>query len=466
MGLPSAKLRRWASLALFALVAAAPCLAQEPASCPIRFYRWYEDCRDLAGADLRGIDALRLVPLAPDLVATFGGELRAETEDLSAPNFGIRRPPRSDTVGYRAYLHGDVHWSEGPRIFLQLLSADEIDRSPLERPFDRDVLDVAQAFIDLPLALPQLPVLLRVGRQELDLAGNRLVAIRDLANVRRAFDLALIEARPYSFTIDLFGGRPVFNNVGLLNDHGDPHESFVGLTVEHPVVSAPGTVMTAGIFIFRRTRAQAVYAEGIGRDDRDTFGARVHGNIGAFELALQGAMQRGTFAQLAIEASGIAMDTGWRFAGLPWQPRLGISGGRASGDHRRGDGKLGTFDPLYPNLAYFTDASPIYPGNDADLEPNVTVTPVAGVTLQAGIDILWRVSNQDAIYVPPGIPLVAGTGQPSHHEVSLPYLRGSWTPNPYWQFDLSYVDILPGSLLTAAGGHRAEFVRAAATTRF
>jgi len=211
----------------------------------------------------------------------------------------------------------------------------------------------------------------------------------------------------------------------------------------------------------------------VGKDDRDTFGLRLHGNLGAFDVAVQGALQRGTFSelptagsrQLQIVASGIAFDVGWRFPGLPGQPRLGVSGGRASGDTQRGDGKLGTFDPVYPNLSYFTDASPIYPGNSADIEPNITFLPFAGVTVQTG-DILWRVSNQDAVYVPPGIPLIGGAGQAPSHEVSLPYIRGSWAPDAHWLIELSYVSILPGALIEQAGGHRAQYFRSAITSRF
>jgi|SRR5579883_1786699 len=458
---------RLAAVAALCLACAGPAAADEAApACPVKLYRWQEDCRALAGQDFAGIDALRLVPLGDDATLTFGGSARLAFEQVTAPNFGLGHFPESDAFARLGYLHADLRTAAGPRVFFQLVTAEESGREPIERPFDRDTLDVYQAFVDLPFSAGEVPMMLRLGRQELDLAGNRLVAVRDIANVRRSFDLALLEARPGGFLIDAFGGRPVLPNPGIFNDGGDPHESFAGLTVEHPVLTQPGSLLSAGAFVFRRTRAQAIYAEGVGRDDRDTFGVRLHGNVGAFDIAVQGALQRGTFRQSAIDASGIALDAGWRLVDWPGQPRLGLSGGRASGDKRRGDGKLGTFDVIYPNLSYFTDASPIYPGNSADIEPNITIFPIRGVTVQTGIDILWRISNQDAVYVPPGIPLIPGTGQSADHEVSLPYIRGSWSPTPHWLIELSYVAILPGALIEEAGGHRAHYFRSAVTARF
>ena len=464
-----------ASLGLFVLCAC-PAFAGDDAApaCPTKFYRWEEDCRALAGQKLTDLDALRLVALGDYATVTFGASARAAFEQVTAPNFGLTHSPESDARGGVSYLHADLRTAAGPRVFFQVITAGDSFRSPIERPFDRDSFNVYQAFVDLPVAAGDVPLLLRIGRQELDLAGNRLVAVRDLANVRRAFDLVLFEARPAGFLIDLFSGRPVLPHPGIFDDHGDPNETFSGLMIEHPVVSGTGSLLTAGAFVFNRTRQQAVYAEGVGKDDRDTFGLRLHGNLGAFDIAVQGALQRGTFSelptggsrQLQIVASGIAFDVGWRFSGLAGQPRLGVSGGRASGDTQRGDGKLGTFDPVYPNLSYFTDASPIYPGNSADIEPNITFFPFAGVTVQTGIDILWRVSNQDAVYVPPGIPLIAGAGQAPSHEVSLPYIRGSWAPDAHWLIELSYVSILPDALIEQAGGHRAQYFRSAITWRF
>jgi hypothetical protein len=77
------------------------------------------------------------------------------------------------------------------RAFVQVAAATDAGRHPAERPFDRTRPDIAQAFVDIPLSKG---VVLRVGRQELDSGGNRLIAVREAANVRLAFDMAHLAA--------------------------------------------------------------------------------------------------------------------------------------------------------------------------------------------------------------------------------------------------------------------------------
>jgi len=173
------------SLGVFVLCAC-PAFAGDDATpaCPAKFYRWEEDCRALAGQKLAGLDALRLVPLGDYATVTFGASARAAFEQITAPNFGLPHSPESDARGAVSYLHADLRTAAGPRVFFQVITAGESFRSPIERPFDRDTFNVYQAFVDLPVAPGGVPLLLRVGRQELDLAGNRLVAVRDLATPR------------------------------------------------------------------------------------------------------------------------------------------------------------------------------------------------------------------------------------------------------------------------------------------
>src|SRR5579863_9295723 len=107
-----------AALSLFCSLS--PLAVAEEADCPIKFYRWEEDCRNLAGRELTGIDALRLVPLGPGATLTFGGEARFAFEELTDPNFGLRHPPASDAFARLGYLHADLRTEAGPRFFLQM----------------------------------------------------------------------------------------------------------------------------------------------------------------------------------------------------------------------------------------------------------------------------------------------------------------------------------------------------------
>jgi hypothetical protein len=71
----------------------------------------------------------------------------------------------------------DLRTAAGPRLFVHLSAADERGRQPQARPFDASRIDVAQAFVEVPLGSAAD---FRLGRKELDLDANRLVSLRDV----------------------------------------------------------------------------------------------------------------------------------------------------------------------------------------------------------------------------------------------------------------------------------------------
>jgi len=107
---------------------------------------------------------------------------------------------------------------------------------------------------------------------------------------------------------------------------------------------------------------------------------------------------------------------------------------------------------LYPNLGYFTDAPVYYPGNTADAQPNVTLNITPRLSARAGSDLVFRVSKRDAVYGPPGIPLIRGDGTGPSFVAALTYLRVDWTINSHVQLSVSGVHSSTGSLVERSGG--------------
>ena len=73
---------------------------------------------------------------------------------------------------------------------------------------------------------------LRVGRQELDSGGNRLISVREAGNLRLAFDMAHLESQFAGFDWVAFYGRPVLNQAGAFDDDGSRTERFFGGCVQ------------------------------------------------------------------------------------------------------------------------------------------------------------------------------------------------------------------------------------------
>ena len=378
---------------------------------------------------------------------TWSGEYRFKVEHLDAPNFGIRTSDEAFTaIGHRGMLSADAHVGSSLRTFLQLSAAADSGRKPAERSFDRSQLDIAQAFVEYSLSHDTI---LRVGRQVLDAAGNRLISTREAANLRLAFDMARADTRIGGMGFTAFYGRPVLNERGAFDDRRSAHEKFMGAWMARPLASA-NVDSVLSVFFLSRDRARAVYQEGIASDHRRTVGARLSGTAYRWDYAFQASGQYGDFGADDIHAFGVAGDVGWR-SDAHSAPRIGVSFGYASADGRRDD-RLGTFDVIYPNLGYFTDAPVFYPGNTADIQPNVTFNLDRSVRLRVGCDVIARVSKNDAVYGPPGIPVIVGNGTGSSFVAALSSIRADWAAANHASVTFSFVHGSTGSLIQQAGG--------------
>jgi hypothetical protein len=426
-------------------------------ACAPRQFRWQEDCRPGDARELL-IDRLRAIPLVDDNAfwLTLGGEYRFRVESLDEPTFGLRPVDDYTAVDHRWFMHADLRSRAGPRLFLQLSAAAEDGREPRARPFDRSALDLAQAFVDVPLTAGGGALLLRVGRQELDMYGNRLVSTREAANLRRAFDIAFVSFTRGPVSFSAFAGRPVENRAGAFDDRRDHHEQFRGGVLEVTAASSSRSANTA-LFYFERERARAVYADFVGAERRRTAGIRHTRSSGAYDIALQAAYQLGDAGPKQIRAYGLAGDVGLRQPQWPLQPRFGLSFGVASGDRHADDSRLNTFDVLYPNLGYFTDAPVFYPGNTTDLQPNLTVRLSTATTVQSGCDFIVRNERADALYDPPGIPLARPVQSGADRAATLCYLKAQWRPSPHVEWSTAYVHGAVNAVLQSAGARAADY---------
>ena len=65
-------------------------------------------------------------------------------------------------------------------------------------------------------------------------------------------------------------------------------------------------------------------------------------------------LQRGSVGSKTIRAWAGGSRTGYTFDTLAWKPRIGLQLDIASGDRKAHDGRVGTFNPLFPNGYYFS----------------------------------------------------------------------------------------------------------------
>jgi hypothetical protein len=451
-----------------AILAGGSAMADTSTSYPIKIFREDEDYSSLRGkSDLPLPLALKYVTFAAtDVYASFGGEIRIKLETYDHFNFGLTRGGDFTAVSERVLGHADIHIENNVRVFLQLEYSNESGRKPVERPFDKGNVDLAQGFLDVTFHPGGERWRLRLGRQEIGI--GRYVTIRDGTAIRRTFDGVRLDGTIADWSFTGFAARATRSRPDDFDDEADPADFAAALVASHALPGAGG--LRFDLLAMERNFKTAFYLPGPGHELRNTLGARVYGALGSFDVDAQVSHQFGHFTphvgpRLEIDSWGAAFEGGYSLPDWPWRPRFAARFDAAEGDNNRDDGKLTTFDLPYPNLTYLTDAAIIIPRNVGDIDPFVSVQPDSTVTLTAGDQYLWRLTPNDAVYTPVISVLI-----PAHTSgsfvASQPYLRFLWHPINYIELQSSLVYADPGNAVRSAGGRAQTYVAESVAFRF
>lgn len=413
-------------------------------------------------ADL--VRVMKDIPIGDGALLSFGGEFRERFESYAPPGFGLFGPQLDQYLLQRLLLSADLRVQESFRAYVQLIHAVQVGRNPVG-PTDANQGDLAQAFVELPLPVAsQGGGRLRVGRQEVALGSQRLVSTRDGANARRSFDGFRLMYSNDDVAINGLALRPVALRDGSpFDDVSDLSQALWGVYSTLPLRFVPG--LFADLYYLGFENRQATYGQIRGVEERHSIGIRLFGAERGWDWNVEGVYQFGTFANQSIGAWTLSSDTGFTFANLPWRPRLGLKANVASGNES-GGGKLGTFNPLYPLLPYFSHANLIVPANLFDVHPSLRLHPSESLALSVSWDFLWRASLSDAVYGPPfkAYPRTAlSRGRAIGSQIAIAV---EWQVTPHVALLGSYVHFFAGEALTQAGGSDVDYFLVSAAFRF
>jgi len=400
--------------------------------------------------------ALLAASMTPGLASggPFGASLREQLEHVSDDSLGAGSA--ADTVAqHRLLVNLDLQPLPGLRAFGELGVYAQNGRNGGSSPVDESAPDLHQGYLDWRSGRRALR--LRAGRSEWTLGSGRLVSVRDGPNIRRAFDGVQLDATLGSGSLRLLWGRPVHNRDGAFDDRPDRDERLSGAQV------ALGSGRDRGIELYGLDYARdgAAFAAGVGDEQRRSWGLRLHGREGSLDYNTELVGQTGHWRGTRIRAWTVANDFGWRFAGAPFAPRLGLKADVASGDSDPGDARLQTFNALYPNPSYFSDAALIAPANLIDLQPNVGLAISPRLSLYLGWNLLWKHRAQDAVFTTP-VPLTAVDGSAGGGERFIGHqvqLSGQWTASKHLSIEASAVRFDPGSALAGPQGQAIDYLQ-------
>ncbi|AJX35336.1 alginate export family protein [Burkholderia oklahomensis] len=435
----------------------APCTKTRPA---ILFNRWQEDWSALADPCVprRPLDALKYAPLfgRGDSYLSLGAVLRERLEVNDAPLFGIGRAHGDTYVLQRAQVHADLRIAGHVQVFVQLEDARTFGKDNVG-PVDRNRLDLRQAFLTYVDAIGPGVFKARIGRQEMAFDLQRFVSVRDGPNVRQAFDgiWADWEQGPWRFIG--YATQPVqYRDDEAFDDVSSRNLTFSGVRVERQGVG-PGDLSA---YYSRYNRTQAQFLDGAGAEHRDVFDVRYAGKKQHVDWDVEGMYQSGRVGAQRIEAWAVGSLAGYTFADMRWTPRVGLQIDAASGDRHPHDGRIETFNPLFPNGYYFALAGYTGYTNLIHVKPSITLKPSNALTLLAAVGLQWRATTADAVYAQGAAPVPGTAGRGGKWTGFYTQLRADWAVTPNLAAALEMVHFQVGDAIRAAGGRNADYVGA------
>ena len=441
--------------------------AQSPP--PFKSLRYDEDWRYLRDPERSAdtLDRLKWLPLSEDGTTglTLGGEARLRYELYRNSQWGAGP---QDVDGYllqRYMLHGDLHVGDGARLFAQLKSGLESGRNGGPRPTDEDRFDLHQAFVDVCGELGGRSTLTaRLGRQELQYGGSRLVSVRESPNVRQSFDGARLLLAAGAWRADAFVTRPVETDPGELDDGSDQGRAFYGVYATGSLALLPDG--HADLYYLELDRDEARFDQGAAKEERRSLGTRLFGKPKPFDYDFEAVWQFGSFGDGRIEAWTVASDTGITLSlGVP--ARVSLKADIASGDRNASADTLQTFHALFPRGAYFGEPALIGPANIIDLHPAVEAWPSPGCRIYADWDAFWRQSTADGLYGSSLVPLRSGASSGKRWIGSQVQLGTEWQIQRHVTVAAVYAHFFAGSFLEESGSSEdIDYVSAWVTVKF
>jgi len=426
----------------------------------ILFNRWQENWSALANPCVpkKPFDSLKYIPLFgnPDAYISLGMVLRERLEINDTPLFGLG-PAKADTyLLQRLEVHADVRLGPHVQIFTQFEDARPFGKD-MVTPVDRNPLDLRQAFVAITEPLGPGTVKFRVGRQEMAFDLQRFVSVRDGPNVRQAFDAIWADYETGPWRWIAYATQPVqYRDDSTFDDVSNRDLTFSGVRVERQRVG-PGDLSA---YYSRYNRKNARFLDAAGDEHRDVFDARYAGTSGHIDWDVEGMYQSGHVGGKTIGAWAVGSLAGYTLAAVPWTPRVGLQVDAASGDSHPGDGRIGTFNPLFPNGYYFALAGYTGYTNLIHVKPTLIVKPNSKLTLLAGVGFQWRQTTADAVYQQ-GSAVVPGTaGHGSRWTGFYTQLRADWAISANLVAALEAVHFQVGSSLRNLGARNADYLGA------
>jgi hypothetical protein len=271
-----------------------------------------------------------------------------------------------------------------------------------------------------------VPVSMKVGRQELSYGDERLIGAFDWDNNGRVFDAAKMRYEHNDFWVDAFVGRVVVPNDNEF-DQANWYDWFSGVYGSSRSI-IPHTELQLYFLADNASASSSKVATtyGKGNTPRDiyTIGSRFQtlpGQLNGWDANGEFAGQFGDF-QYAANTPGVVngqrlnhlayathVEGGYTFTREKTKPRIALGFDYASGDDNPNDKDHNTFVNLYPTNHKFYGAMDLLSWqNLIDPYLRASITPVKGLSVVCTYNAFWLATTSDFFYQVNQVPRTTG----------------------------------------------------------
>jgi hypothetical protein len=396
----------------------------------------------------------------------FSGEYRIRPEEHTAYSFA--RGADDGFVLSRLRLNIEVKPTPWFSTFVQAQDAEAGGIQPKHVTSSmKDVFDLRQAYLEFRSGEKGW-FRLRIGRQELRYGQERLIGVSDWTNVTRVFDAVRLVIGTDKAHVDVFSSAVVVDYPTSFDTHPG------GLTFHGIYGSFSDLVPKASIEPYLLWKAIPVVTseEGkLGDENLWTYGFRWTGKTPRnFDYTVEAAKQGGNYSSDQIEAWGGYGIAGYSIPRLPLKPRLSVQYDYASGDNKKKDGIVGTFDQLYPsNHDVFGLVDLFGWRNIRQMRAGMSVKPIDRLNVNFDFRDLYLANGNDSLYGSTGSVLVKTPAAGALHDGigQEPELSTTYLLRRNITIGAGYAYLFAGRFLTEnSPGSRATIVYVFMTYKF
>lgn len=331
--------------------------------------------------------------------------------------FGLEERMRGESMVNQGFKKGDVdtyllnRWRLRVRLqptaWLRLVAQVQDSRAWLQQPplqppnTNRLDLKLAYAQFGNP---DQQRISVRVGRQLINY-NNTIIADSEWRNQARSYDAVVTNVHYKNLRLGLFAASVVIPMDEGISHHQEGNNIYGAYGAIDNLIAPNSTLEPFVLWrvapdVAVETASPATSQTTAGHESEQAYGARWKGRaLGNLDYSVEGIREAGTDGSNGIRAWGTTEGIAYRFAGLPWKPRLFTQYDYASGDKNAHDGIHGTFDTMYPTAHdRFGIADQFGWQNIKAVRAGGTVEPHNRWTVTAQWLDFWLASATDALY--------------------------------------------------------------------